>query len=73
MTKTEFTIEVPGVGKVDVVRQDNGLGDDGKQEYFWDFFDHSGTCLNEGNAFWSKPTKKEVLTFFKDEAQSTQQ
>ena len=68
MMKTEFTVEVPGVGKVDVVRQENGIGEDEKMEYFWDFFDHRGTCLNEGNAFWSKPTKKDVLTFFSKEA-----
>jgi hypothetical protein len=68
MMKTEFTLEIPGVGKVDVVRQENGIGDDGKKEYFWDFFDRRGSCLNEGSPLWSKPTKKDVLTFFAGEA-----
>ena len=65
MTKTEFTVDVPGVGKVDVVRQDDGDDDNGKPQYFWDLFDQAGSCLNEGSCFWTKPTKKEVVDFFK--------
>jgi len=68
MMKTEFTVDVPSIGKVDVVRQDNGEGEDGKTEYFWDLFDSDGSCLNEGACFWTKPTKKEVLDFFKQTA-----
>lgn len=59
---TEFTVEVPGVGKVDVDKQDDGGG-----EFFWDLFGEDGFCLNEGNPFWKKPTKQEVLDFFKQQ------
>lgn len=60
MTYTEFTVDVPGIGKVDVVRQ----MEEGTDEPFWDLFDQAGCCLNEGNIFWTKPTKNNVLTFF---------
>jgi len=65
---TEYTVDVHGVGKVDVVRQDDGLDNDQVAQYFWDLFHEDGSCLNEGVPFWSRPTKKEVLTFLKDRA-----
>ncbi len=54
---TEFSVEVPNVGKVDVDRQNDG------QDDFWDLFDSDGFCLNEGNAFYTLPTKQEVIDF----------
>ena len=59
--KTEFTINVPRVGNVDVVRQ----LEDKTNEPFWDLFDCDGNCLNEGDPFWTKPTRKDVFDFFK--------
>ncbi len=64
---TEFTVEVPGVGKVDVDRQSDGQDANGNEQFFWDLFDEAGSCLNEGNPFWTKPTENEVLTFFKNQ------
>jgi hypothetical protein len=60
--KTEFTINVPGIGDVDVVRQSYSDEASGR-ESFWDLFDATGTCLNEGDPFWKKPTRKEVAEF----------
>ena len=54
---TEFSVEVPNVGKVDVDRQNDG------QDDFWDLFDQDGFCLNEGNPFFTLPTEKEVIDF----------
>ena len=64
MIFTEFTIEVPHLGKVDVVRQ--GDPDNPADDIFWDLFADDGSCLNEGFPFWTKPTEKEVLTFLVD-------
>jgi hypothetical protein len=59
MTRTEFTVDVPGIGMVDVVAQDtNG-------DMFWDLFGEDGTCLNEGTPLWTLPTQEEVLDFFR--------
>lgn len=60
--KKEFTVNVPGVGKVDVIRQYN-LDDEGKKEYFWDLF-LGEKCLDLPT-FWTKPTKNDVLTLVK--------
>jgi hypothetical protein len=59
--KTEFTVDVPTIGKVDVCRQDEGMTDP-----FWDLFDsETDECLNEGTPFWTKPTVEEVFDFFR--------
>lgn len=63
-TKTEFTVDVPEVGKVDLVRYYDGDDGEGNPQFFWDLYDQNGTCLNEGTAFWAKPTKTEILNFF---------
>ena len=68
MTFTEFSVKVPVIGKVDVVRQDDGTDASGNPEYFWDLFDSNGTCLNEGNAFYERPSRKEVLDFLSQTA-----
>ena len=67
--KPEFSVKVIGVGKVSVDRQDDGIGEDGKPQYFWDLFGEDGFCLNEGCPFWEKPTKQDVLDFFKENAE----
>jgi hypothetical protein len=59
----DFTVNVPGVGKVNVVKEDNG--DD---EFFWDLFDDEGRCLNTDGPFWTQPSKQDVLTFFSKQA-----
>lgn len=59
MTFREFGVQTPDIGEVDVVKQFDG------ESYFWDLFNDAGDCLNEGNPFWTKPTKKEVLDFLK--------
>jgi hypothetical protein len=51
---TVASYRVLGFGDVNVVEQ-NGAGD-----RFWDLFASSGECLNEGNPFWRKPTRREV-------------
>lgn len=56
----EFSVDVPGVGKVDVERQNDG------QDDFWDLFADDGSCLNEGNPFWSLPTADEVIKFVQE-------
>ena len=63
--KTEFTVNVPTIGKVDVVAQ-LGEGNTNGVPEFWDLFDDVGTCLNEGATLWSKPSRKDVLYFFKN-------
>ena len=58
-TITEFSVETPEYGKVDVDRQFDG------QDDFWDLFDVDGFCINEGNPFFTKPTEEQVLEFRK--------
>lgn len=55
-TKVEFVVEVPDLGKVQVIKQDNG--DD---EFFWDLLGEGGVILNE-ETLWEKPTREQVLT-----------
>lgn len=62
--KTEFTVDVPTIGKIDVVAQ-MGEGTTNGVPEFWDLFDEQGTCLNEGSPLWSKPSRKDVLDFFR--------
>jgi hypothetical protein len=62
--KTEFIVDVPTIGKISVVAQ-YGTGQSNGVPEFWDLFDESGCCLNEGCPLWKKPTKKDVLNFFK--------
>jgi hypothetical protein len=58
--KTEFTVDVPTIGKVDVVVQGEG------EDTFWDLFEaDTGNCLNEGQPLWTKPTDEDVLDFFR--------
>jgi hypothetical protein len=54
---TEFTVVHHAFGNVDVVRQFDG------EAYFWDLFDDAGDCLNEGDAFYTKPTEREVKEY----------
>jgi hypothetical protein len=55
--KTVTSYNVPRFGLVDVVEQVDG------DDLFYDLFDPSGTCLNEGCPFWTKPTFREVRKF----------
>lgn len=48
---------IPGLGKVDVVQQ-NDAGN-----RFWNLLSVLGECLNEGHPFWSKPRRKQVEAF----------
>ncbi|ODU24066.1 MAG: hypothetical protein ABS95_02435 [Verrucomicrobia bacterium SCN 57-15] len=48
---------VTGFGLVDVVEQNEA------DDCFWDLFAPSGECLNEGNPFQRKPTRREVENF----------
>ena len=54
---TVASYHVPGFGRVDVVEQNDG------DDRFWDLFASSGECLNEGDSFWRKPTRREVEEF----------
>ena len=54
---TVASYRIPGFGTVDVVQQNDG------RNRFWDLFAASGECLNEGHPFWSKPRRKQVVTF----------
>ena len=54
---TVASYHIPGFGTVDVVQQNDG------RNRFWDLFAASGECLNEGHPFWSKPRRKQVVTF----------
>lgn len=54
---TVASYHVPGFGPVDIVEQKDA-GD-----CFWDLFAASGECLNEGNPFWTKPTRSELEEF----------
>lgn len=49
---------VPNFGLVDVVEQI-----DESDCVFFDLFDSSGDCLNEGNIFWIEPTEFEVCNY----------
>jgi hypothetical protein len=54
---TVASYHVPGFGRVDVVEQNDG------DDLFWELFASSGECLNEGDPFWGKPTRREVEEF----------
>lgn len=56
MTSTEFTVNVPDFGDVDVVRQDD-------DDTYWDLFDSDGECLNYGQPFWTLPTESQVIDY----------
>jgi len=55
--RTVATYHVLGFGRVDLVEQSRA-GD-----RFWDLFGSSGECLNEGNPFHRKPTRRAVEQF----------
>jgi len=54
---TVASYHILGFGTVEVVQQNDG------RNRFWDLFAASGECLNEGHPFWSKPRRKQVVTF----------
>jgi len=59
--KTKFTVKIDGIGEIDVVRQNDG------EDTFYDLFDETGCCLNEGSPYWTLPTRREVVQVLLDE------
>ena len=62
---TVASYHIPGFGTVEVVQQNDG------RNRFWDLFAASGECLNEGHPFWSKPRRKQVVTFLAQDLKET--